>query len=298
MSNTYTDFREKGLIESLKTTIAKASDDYWVLNAKFKNSYLTTQTPWLRSTSGYVAQDSPFGKTYSLSFSVLAPQEQSNENTAMVAAYKQFNEDLNEHLIQIVKDNWETFMPGQELPNDASLKESLTSIIREEQPPYPERFQFRLNDMVEHDKFIGGVFEQTFDPNTQKLLPDVKQNASIESIRKHARVRMQIVLKGFYVSVKETEEMGEKFMKLKFGSNWMVQKILFYNVLGTLTDEETLKSFTFGDISVNETYSPDPEVTDNVKVHVVEKRSMEPDDGVLDGVTSAAKGRQPKKNKA
>lgn len=287
MATAFTDFRTPNLAADLETSIAPANDEYWIVSVKYNKKHLTTQSPWLRSTSGWTVQDSQYGKNYNISFSTLPPQEQSESNSKMVEDFKGFNEEVNQAILNIVKENWDTFMPGQECPNDEVLKESLTSVIRPEQPPYPERYQYRLNDMVENDKFIGGVFEQTYNPDTQKVESGIKSGVHIENIRKHARVRLQIVLKGFYISVKDTEVLGETIKQIRFGANWMVQKLLFYNVLGALTEEETLKSFTFGDINVAEGYNPDT-TTGAVKVNVVEKRktsgiAQEDDDGVLDG---------------
>ena len=288
MSNSWTDFRKPNVISNFKKTITSTNDGYWIGNVKYNNKHFVTQGPWLRTTSGWTSQDSQFGtgKNYSLSFSMYPIQEGTPANTAMVEDFRKFIDATDDDLIEYVKENWETFMPDEELPNDETLREFLTTIVQEERPPYPECYKFKMNDMVEKDNFIGGVFEQTYDADNEKLLPGHKQS-KIENVRKHARVRFQVVLKSFYISVYDEEVLGETIKKIRFGNNWMVQKILFYNVLGTLTDETTLKSFTFGDINVDESYSPD--TTDGgAKVKVVEKRQRV-DDGVLDGLTGTEK---------
>ena len=271
MTEKWTDLRQIKFdeLEQKKGNFNNKGQNAKVMNGNFiyKGKSLVTQTPWLRSTTGWSIFDGKFGKQYSVLFSMLPIQEGSESNTQMVTDFKTFVKNVDQKHFEFVKEHYEEWV-GEPCPPDNVLREYQTSIIKPEDQGYPESYQFNFNDMIQNGKYIGGVLEQSYDADT-KQLGNTRKPSNIEKLRKHGRARQEITLKSYYVSIKEIEQMGEVVKQVRFGVNWRVGIILFYNVLNTITDAETLKSYTFGDITVTEPYCP--EQLDDIKVEVIEK---------------------------
>jgi len=261
--------------------------------ASVKDGNLVTQTPWLRTTSGWVVNHNAlFGPSYLMSLSMYPTDSKENgaRNVELTTEFQPFIERVNDVVLEIVKENWEEWV-GTDVPSDAVLREYQTSVIHPERDGYPASYKFNFKDMVHQEEYDGAVFEQTFNIKLGKPGRSAKES-KISRIRKNARVRYEILLKSFYFSF--TEDPDTRDQRIRFGANWMVQKVLFYNVLSTITDPEALKSNTFGDIETNETYAPGPVP----KVKIAPKRYSDIDVDLIDntGAVSNAKA-QPENNK-
>lgn len=274
----WVDFRKVNFEELEYSTNHTNNASYIIGTITLGNKLLTVQTPWLRCNTGYTIMDSKFGKTHLLQCSTLPVQEGSDKNTQMTGEFKNFIENMDSKLLEIVKSNWNKWTgEAEEAPNDYVLKDYQTSVLQDENPPYPESFRFKITkEMLDTSgNFVGGVFEQSYDHDAGKLGREVKQS-NLNNLRKHARTRIQLMLKSFYVSVTNSNTPLGMQKTVRFGANWMVQKVLFYNVLSTMADETTLKTFSFGDIEVEETFSPNHKEPVTLQVEVIEsgKRKM------------------------
>ena len=203
---------------------------------------VVVQTPWMRSTSGWTAIESQYGPMYRVGLSLQNPPEQKKVNGKLIDRFVKWVDQIDSGALEFVKSHWSDLVPsGEPCPNDATLRECLTSIHQPEYQEYPERLQFSFNDMVDNGgRYKGGVFQRGFNKETQQLeSSSFVEESKCSKVKRHARVRFQTFIKSFYFS-KDMES-------LRFGFNWTVQKMLFYTVLDDLVDEDVCMTYTFND---------------------------------------------------
>jgi hypothetical protein len=220
---------------------------------------LVTQAPWLRTTSGYIERDSDFGPQSFIQLSMYPVSEASENNTNLTNQFQEFVEKtVDQTVFNIVKQNWNEWV-GAPLPDDDSLKDCQTSIIQPERDGYPACYKLNMKDMMNKGKYKGTLFMQTFNNDTKKVSNDYKLSTDIHEIKNHARTRLELSVKSFYLSIKEDANDSTKQV-VRFGANWSVRKILFYNVSDSTTNEEISKAFTFGDLETTESFVPNPNI--------------------------------------
>ena len=222
-----------------------------------RGNLLVVQSPWLRTTTGWQESEAKeyngkkINANYHVNCSMSPPDNTSDANKYISPQYQSFIEMIDQRTLEVVKENWEEWV-GEEVPSDDILRLYQTSVIQKANDGYPPFYKYSFTDMVTQREYNGTVFEQGYDLKAQKPT-NVHRPSKIQKLRKNAHIRFQLVLKSFYFSVSQNE-MGDK--QIRFGVNWLVQKVVFYNVLDTLVDETTMHAFSFGDIVVNESFAP------------------------------------------
>lgn len=193
-----------------------------------------TQTPWLR-TPGALTSQTNFGLDYFLACSLIAPnidESVKSDNDEMVQDFENFVRGCENKLVQVAKENWKNWF-GVEL-SESVLEELVKSLIVPEQDGYPAKYNFKMTKHINSNgEFKGLVFQQPYDKESNEFLDEEFEQASITDMKKHARVRLQLCLKNFYVWVNEEDP-----SKTRLGLNWVVEQIVFYNPYDTEVDTE------------------------------------------------------------
>jgi hypothetical protein len=248
---------------------------------------LVTQAPWLRTSSGFIERDTDFGLQSFIQLSMYPVSEGSDQNTNLTSEFYNFVENtVDQTVFNIVKANWTEWVGGQ-VPSDEILKEFQTSIIQPERDGYPACYKLNLKDMMSKGAYKGTMFVQTLNNDTKKVSTDYTITTDIHELKNHARTRLELAVKTFYLSVKEDANDSAKQV-IRFGANWSVRKILFYNVLDSTTNEEVSKTFTFGNLETNESFAPNPAIVQKggLKLEILETGKRGRGDELVEDDTS------------
>ena len=232
---------------------------------ELKEEPIRVHTPWVRTPSALTKQTT-FGLNYFLSLSLHTPnidERLKEQNGEMLTEFTQFVENCDQVGFDVAKKNWESWF-GEACPNDEVLKTFVKSIHVPEEGEFPAKFQLKMTKRIDEEgNFKGKVFEQSYDKENDKFTDGIEE-VSISDVKPHARVRLQLLLKSFYVWTNK-----EDSSKTRLGLNWEVEQVLFYNPYDTTleAEEEIFTKCTFaGGLSLDSTYNNTANKRDRVVI--------------------------------